>query len=260
MAFAWPVNLPTLLPACQRCSRAVAIPFAVVPFALVSALLLGACSPPGDDKSFYPLEEGRSWTYRVTKNLDEAEEADIDAVTFTMKGAQELAGGKAARRHSSHGHDYWLKSDNTGIYRVASRNPLEENVKADDLPRFVIKQPFAVGTQWQASTLAYVLKRRNMFPGDVRYTQRPLMMVYVIAALGESVETPAGKFDGCIKVVGEAKIKVFVDATVNWQDIPLFTSEWYCPGVGLARLERVENSPSRLMRGGNLTLELVSMK
>ena len=29
---------------------------------------------------------------------------------------------------------------------------------------------------------------------------------------------------------------------------------------GLARLERVENSPSRLMRGGNLTLELVSMK
>lgn len=247
MAIAWPV-LPR-----------VAVPW-VFASAIACALSLVGCSPRGDDKSFYPLDEGRSWTYRVTKNLDEAAEPDVDTVSFAMKGAQELAGGKAERRHSSNGLDYWLKSDATGIYRVASRGPLEENAKADDSPRFVLKQPFAVGTQWQASTVAYVLQRRNMFPGEVRYTQRPLMMVYAIAALGESVETPAGKFDACIKVVGEAKIKVFVDATVNWQNIPLSSAEWYCPGVGLARVERVEKSPSRLMRGGNVTMELVSMK
>lgn len=230
------------------------------PLAIAWALLLGGCSPRGSDASFYPLDEGRSWTYRVTKNLDEAAEADIDSVTFTMKGAEAIEGGRAARRHSNNGLDYWLKSDDTGIYRVASRNPLEEHAKPDNPPRFVLKQPFVVGTQWQASTVAYVLQRRNMFPGDVRYTQKPLMMVYAISALGESVETPAGKFDGCIKVVGEAKIKLFVDATVNWQDIPLFTAEWYCPGVGLARVERLEKSPSRLVRGGSLTLDLVSMK
>lgn len=251
MAFARPV----LVPVCLRCLTRVAVPLAVA-----LALLLSGCSPRGDDKSFYPLDDGRSWTYRVTKNLDDAAQADVDTVTFTMKGVQNLAGGKAERRHSSNGLDYWLKSDATGIYRVASRGPLEENAKPDDPPRFVLKQPFVLGTQWQASTVAYVLQRRNMFPGELRYTQKPLMMVYAIATVGESVETPAGKFDGCIKVVGEAKIKVFVDAHVNWQDIPLFSSEWYCPGVGLARVERVETSHSRLMRGGNLTLELVAMK
>lgn len=231
-----------------------------LPAAIASALLLGGCNPRGNDKSFYPLEEGRSWTYRVTKNMDGAMEADVDTVTFTMKGAQNLVGGKAERRHSSNGLDYWLRSDSSGIYRVASRNPLEENAKPDDPPRFVLKQPFALGTQWQATTVAYVLQRRNMFPGEVRYNQKPLMMNYVISALAENVETPAGKFEGCIKVIGEAKIKLYVDANVNWQDIPLLSSEWYCPGVGLARVERVENSPSRLMRGGNLTFDLMAMK
>jgi hypothetical protein len=70
------------------------------------------------------------------------------------------------------------------------------------------------------------------------------------------VETPAGKFEGCLRVAGEAKIKLYVDALFMWRDIPLFSTEWYCPGVGLVKVERVETSPSKFMLGGRMTLEL----
>ncbi len=103
-----------------------------------------------------------------------------------------------------------------------------------------------------------MLQRRNEFPKEVRYTTKPIMMVYAIVALDQKVETASGNFEGCIKVVGEAKIRLYVDAQFNWREIPLFSTEWYCPGVGLVRVERVETSPSKFMRGGSLTLELAS--
>ncbi len=228
--------------------------------ALLALTLTVGCGPVGGEKSFFPLDEGRTWTYQVAKNLDEATDPDVDNLSFTMKGPQKLESGPAQRRHSSDGVDYFLRSDDQGIYRVGSRNSLDEDPKPDNPPRFVLKKPYVVGTQWQASTMPYVLQRRNEFPKEVRYTTKPIMMVYAIVALDQKVETAAGKFEGCIKVLGEAKIKLYVDAQFNWREMPLFSSEWYCPGVGLARVERVETSPSRLMRGGNMTLELVSYK
>ena len=222
--------------------------------------LLSACGSGNSEKSFFPLDEGRSWTYRVTKDLDDATELDVDTLAFSMKGTQALESGPAQRRHSSNGVDYFLKSDDTGVYRAASRDTLDVNPKPDNPPRFVLKKPYVVGTQWQATTMPYVLQRRNEFPKEVRYTTKPIMMVYAIAALAQKVETQAGVFEGCIKVVGEARIRLYVDAQFNWREIPLFTTEWYCPGVGLVRQERLETSPSKFMRGGTVTLDLISYK
>lgn len=227
---------------------------------VVLPLVLAACGSGSAEPSYFPLAEGRSWTYRVTKNLDEATEPDVDTLSFSMKGPQTLESGPAQRRHSSNGVDYFLRSDDQGIYRVGSRDPLEVNAKADNPPRFVLKKPFVVGTQWHASTMPYVLQRRNEFPREVRYTTKPIVMVYAIVALEQRIETPAGTFEGCIKVLGEAKIRLYVDATFNWREIPLFSAEWYCPGVGLVRVERIETSPSKFMRGGSVNLELVEYK
>lgn len=222
--------------------------------------VLVGCSRSDSGKSFFPLDEGRAWTYRVTKNIDEAVEPDIDYLSFTMKGPQKLESGLAERRHSDSGVDYFLRSDEQGIYRVGSRNTLDENPKSDNPPRFVLKKPFVVGNQWQAATVPYLLQRRNEVPREIRYTTKPIMMLYAIAALDQKVETPAGQFEGCIKVMGEAKIKLYVDAQLSWRDIPLFTTEWYCPGVGLVRVERVETTPSKFMRGGSQTLDLIAYK
>ena len=227
---------------------------------LGAMVAMAGCGRRTSEKSFFPLDEGRTWTYRVTKDLDEAADPDVDYLSFAMKGPRKLESGPAERRHSDNGVDYFLRSDEQGIYRVASRNTLDENPKSDNPPRFVLKKPFAIGTQWQATTVPYLLQRRNEVPKEVRYTSKPIMMVYTIAALDQKIETPAGPFEGCIKVTGEAQIKLYVDAQFSWRDIPLFSTEWYCPGVGLARVQRVEKSPSRFMIGGSQTLDLVAYK
>jgi hypothetical protein len=233
---------------------------AVMGSTVAGGLALSSCSPKSDQEAFFPLDDGRSWTYRVTKNLDEANEPSIDLLELSARGAQDVDGKPALRRRSDNGVDYWFRSDASGIFRIASKNALDKDLKADNPPRYVLKKPYAIGTQWEASTVAYILQRKNEVPKEIRYTHKPVMMVYRIDALDQKVQTESGTFEGCIRVLGEAKIKLYVDALFAWRDMPLFNTEWYCPKVGLVRVERVENSPSRTLRGGTMTLDLVQWR
>ena len=103
-----------------------------------------------------------------------------------------------------------------------------------------------------------MLARKNEVPREVRYIHKAFPMHYRIEALAEKVKTPAGDFEGCVRVSGRAEIRLYVDAMFQWRDIPLVTLEWYCPGVGLVRLERKEPSPTKFMVGGTVTMELTS--
>lgn len=228
--------------------------------AVLGALAVSSCSPKPEQDTYFPLQEGFSWTYRVTKNLDEAEEPSIDLLELSARGAQDVDGKPALRRHSDNGVDYWFRSDASGIFRIASKNALDKELKTDNPPRYVLKKPYLVGTQWEANTVAYILQRKNEIPKEIRYTHKPVMMVYRIDALDQKVQTASGAFEGCIRVLGEAKIKLYVDALFSWRDMPLYSTEWYCPKVGLVRVERVEKSPSRTLRGGTMTVDLVQWR
>jgi hypothetical protein len=223
-----------------------------------AVLLLAACgAAPGDD-ALFPLAEGRRWTYRVSTVIDEADGAQRETLVLANRGSDTIDGAPSWRRRSDAGIDYWLRSDATGIYRIASRNPLEREPQLDKPRRYVLQKPYAVGTEWDAPTTAYVLARKNEVPREVRYIHKAFPMHYRIEALAEKVQTPAGKFEGCVRVSGRAEIRLYVDAMFQWRDIPLVTLEWYCPGVGLVRLERKEPSPTKFMVGGTVTMELMS--
>ena len=241
------------------------VPFS---FAFLAAGLIGTaalamlpgCGGPAAGNPLFPLERGHAWTYRVTTEL-ENEAPQSRELTLRTLGAEPLPGldGQPAwRRRSDDGVDYWLRSDATGIYRVASKNDLMEDPVADTPARFVLKAPYVVGTQWQASTTAYLLMRRSDFPREIRHTHKNLSMQYQIEAIGEVLNTPAGRFENCLRVKGSASARVYVDPTSGWRDLPLTTLEWYCPGVGLARLERTEPVASPFLTGGSLTMELAS--
>lgn len=223
---------------------------------LVAGLLAGGCSRAPDD-TLFPLAEGRRWTYDVTtetaNNIVEHEE-----LRFTSLGRDSLDDGPAWRRRSESGVDYWLRSDATGIYRVASKSDLDAEPKPDKPARYVLKQPLAAGTSWQASTTAYLLRRRQEFPPEIRHTHPAVPMNYMIEAVDQPLVTRAGEFTGCVRVKGTALLRLFADPVVGWTDMPLTTLEWYCPGVGLARLERHEPANSTFLSGGDLTMELVS--
>ena len=229
---------------------------AVLVFSLI--LMLAACAASPADDALFPLGEGRSWTYRVSTVIDEAESTERETLVLANRGSDAIDGAPSWRRRSDSGTEYWLRSDATGIYRIASRNALEREPQFDKPRRYVLQKPYAVGTEWEAPTTAYVLARKNEVPREVRHFHKPFAMHYRIEALGEKVQTPAGQFEACVLVSGRAEVRLYVDALFQWREIPLLTREWYCPNVGLVRLERSEPSPTRFMVGGTVTMELTA--
>jgi len=218
---------------------------------------LAGCSKPPSE-SYFPLEAGHRWTYRVSS---EWENGTFEREQFTLsnEGSDRLErSGSTWRRHSDSGLDYWLKSDETGIYRVAAKTDLEEDPRSDAAPRYVLKLPLAVGSSWRADTTAYLLRRRQEFPPEIRHSHPAIPMTYTLEALGQKVKTQAGEFTDCLRVKGVAGLRLFADPVNGWKDMPLTTLEWYCKGVGLVRVERSEPANSTFLMGGTQTLELVS--
>jgi hypothetical protein len=222
---------------------------------LALASALAACSAPQDD-SLFPLAKGHRWAYELSTEWENNVVEHEPRVIETL-GDDTLDTGRAWRRRSDSGIEYWLRSDASGIYRVASKSELDAAPLPDKEPRFVLKAPVAVGTTWRASTTAYLLQRRQEFPREIRHSHPAVTMNYTIEALGERLATRAGQFENCVRVKGVAALRLFADPVVGWKDMTLTTTEWYCPGVGLVKLLREEPAESTFLTGGKLTMELV---
>lgn len=224
-------------------------------FVLLAVVLLAACGKPQDD-SFFPLAQGHRWAYDITTEWENNTVEHEPRVIETL-GRGAIDSGEAWRRRSDSGVDYWLRSDASGIYRVASKSDLQEEPEADKEPRYVLKTPIAVGTTWRSHTTAYLLQRRQEFPREIRHSHPAVPMNYSIEAVGEKVSVRAGTFDNCLRVKGVAALRLFADPVVGWKDMALTTTEWYCAGVGLVKLVRQEPAESTFLTGGTLTMELV---
>ncbi|MDP4299635.1 hypothetical protein [Leptothrix discophora] len=224
--------------------------------AIVAVFMLAGCGPSGATLPLFPLEAGHRWVYQQTSEW-ENNTIERDELVIGSLGQDDLPGiGRAWHRRSDSGVDYWLRSDDSGIFRVASKNDTQPDPVADPAPRYVLRQPLAVGTQWQASTTAYLLRRRQEFPPEIRHSHAPVLMTYTIAAVGQTVDSPAGRFGQCVEVRGTAQMRLFADPVQGWRDLPMTTTEWYCPGPGLVRVVREEPANSTFLVGGKQTLEL----
>jgi len=225
--------------------------------ALLALLPLAACQGPPPSASYFPLDAGHRWDYEVKT---ERENNTVERETRTLRtlGEESLDGARAWRRRSEDGADYWLRADASGIFRVAAKSDLDAEPARDKAPRYVLKTPLAAGTEWQATTTAYILERRQEFPREIRHTHAPVAMTYTIEATGQSLDTRAGRFEDCLRVKGRAVMRLFADPVVGWRDLPLTSTEWYCKGVGLVRIVREEPAASTFLSGGTLTMELTS--
>jgi hypothetical protein len=227
----------------------------LVAVSIAAGVAVAGCSAPPPGASYFPLDAGHRWVYDV-KTEWENNTVEHEPLVLSTLGRETLGEHATWRRRSDSGVDYWHRSDDTGIYRVASKSDMDAEPKLDPAPRYVLKAPLAAGSTWQATTTAYLLQRRADFPREIRHTHPAVNMVYTIEAVGEAVDTRAGRFTDCLRVRGQAALKLFADPVAGWRDMPLTTTEWYCQGVGLVRLVREEPARSTFLSGGTLTMEL----
>ena len=222
-----------------------------------SLMLLAGCNPPPASNPYFPLDAGHRWVYDQTSEW-ENNTVEHEPVVLSTLGEQAMAqGGVAWQRRSDSGVDYWLRADATGVFRIASKTDLDADPVPDPTPRYVLKAPLAVGTSWQASTTTYLMRRNADFPPEIRHSHKPVLMTYRIEALGEPVATRAGQFTDCIRVQGQAVLKLFADPVTGFRDLPITSTEWYCKGVGLVKVQRFEPAKSTFLMGGVMTLELI---
>ena len=223
--------------------------------------LLAGCGRDTPRDVLFPLEADHRWTYSVATQWSDGN-SDQHTLSLTTLGEERLPGGgdqeAAWRRRSDEGIDYWLRADASGIRRIATRALFDQAPRPDPPQRYVLKAPYTVGTRWEAPTTAYLLMRKFDFPREARYTYAPVPMTYRIEADNQSVDTPAGRYTACLRVRGTATMRVYADPIIEWREAPLTTLEWYCPGVGLVRMERTEPPLSTYMVGGTQVLALVS--
>lgn len=234
--------------------------------ACVAVVVTSGChrQPPADD--FFPLASKHRWTWRVTTQLGDAAPTEETLHIVGERGEPLLppgagsSGGVDGYRRSDDGLEYWLHADASGVQRRASRTLADGQHRADTPPRDVLKAPYVVGTTWAAPTTGYLLERRFDTPREVRHTYAPTPMAYRIDAVGEALQTAAGRLENCLRVRGTATIRVYADPVAGWREMPLSTLEWYCRGVGLARLERSEPASSPFMTGGMQRWELMAFE
>lgn len=162
-----------------------------------------------------------------------------------------------AVRITSDGTRYYIAENSGGIYRNAKRTLIESKPTVDNSPHWVLKYPLRNGTQWSNPTYPFVLRR--IYPYEERLTRgMNLKMSFQIVAEDETVIVPAGRFDSCIRVEGEANLTLYADARSGYEEILINTTEWYAPGVGLVKLLREEPLANDVFAGGKVVYELKS--
>lgn len=226
-----------------------------------SLLLLSGCDKPSNDNALFPLGAGKRWTYEIETVYDNPEGKTVkQKIEFHNLGSAALADGSTAwLRRSSNGHEYWFQITDKGVDRVAMKSPLQEHAVMDEEPRQVLPTTATVGAKWKHNTLPYFLRRRNETPAEFRYVDKfkNVPMTYVLSALDESVDTPAGRFEHCARVDGQMELMLWHDDIYAYKPTPLLTREWYCPGVGLAQFERDEPTTAKFFQGGHLRMRLL---
>lgn len=223
--------------------------------ALLILLLAGCGDDPGHP--YFPLDEDAAWHYRVIERTTRA--TTEREFSQTALGARRFGDERVPARRTSDGTVYYYRLDEDGVKRVAKRLVVELEPQPDFPERLVLPSDAEPGAQWQNTTHPYVLERLVSDGVDMKRTYS-VPMNYTVEAVDETVTVPAGTFEGCIRVTGEADLQMYVDGPSGLSTIPLRMEEWYAPGVGLVRLVRTEDVESDLMAGGQIEMELVAFE
>ncbi len=210
-----------------------------------------ACSNNSD--SYFPLSKEAHWEYKIVQKKGASD--TVSQLDIETGGTVEVGAQIASIRRASTGQFWAIVTDATGITRVASRREVDDEFAADAEPRFVLKAPFTVGNNWSAPTVPYLLARSGEFPPELIHAHKT-SMTYTIASVSESITTVAGSFTDCLRVDAVGVLRLYVDPVIGVTDVPLTGQEWYCKGVGLVKLTRIEKIASPFLTGGEYSMEL----
>ena len=227
-----------------------------LPLALALATL-GGCGAQPDAQSLYPLEPGLRWQYSVETRRKGSEPVRSTRIMENVERSYFAGEEDVTIRRNENGARYYVAQRDDGYYRVAMKSVARHTPIMDQPPTKILPLPAEVGATWREPAHAYLLDRATTFISE-HAPENTITLEYRIESDDVTVIVPAGRFDNCLLVVGAVTFHLGSGVGFAPSDVPIEQREWYCPGVGLARLERDERltSEKRFITGGHITMKL----
>lgn len=227
-------------------------------FLALLACLGGCAADVGGD--YAPIEAKRFWRYGLTATteLTLKTTAKVRRSKYTVLGLDPviIAGRRYERTQVNGAWLHFFERDSQGLRRVAVQ-ALDESAPAFDAqPRPVLPARLEAGRRWRAPTVTGLLETVvDPFRRQYRL-QQVVMLDYEVIAADAAATVPAGRFSACLRVQSRGKTRFRGDKTIFPTDIEVMQTEWYAPGVGLVKSERIETTTTRLLPRGELLTEL----
>lgn len=214
--------------------------------------LFTGCS--NKEYSYFPLSSGLKWHYNVS--LTTRDGLEKQKYILHNIGSDKLNGEPVFLRKSLDGTVLYYSISNNGIYYLGSLDSRAINPKFYADKRIVIPKPLTIDTKWSQITYTKLLKKTGP-PQRTEYkiiAEVPLEIK--IESLDDSIIVPAGEFNNCMRI--KMKGSAYKDAG-NYVGLTLVNVEqtnWYSPGIGLVKMERLETTQSAALDKGTLSVEL----
>ena len=215
-------------------------------FSSILILVIG-CSEK--EYQYFPLSDGKIWNYSIVINPGVEDKLVYKKTNFTLEKQTILGREKKNKKQvypiiREDNSIYYYAKNKNGITREGMQQRGDFPIKYEKDKKYVLKFPLKLGTEWQSVSKTYLILRRYAY-FDYRATTN-FDLKYKIDSLDESIKVPAGKFDNCIKIIGNGKTTFIGDREIGTIKILVSTIDWYAPNVGLVKSIRKEETDSDL--------------
>lgn len=216
-------------------------------------VLLG-CRGSSPDHEFFPLFADLQWLYRVERQtMDGNAELRHSVSTVTSPGGQLET---SAIKETLTGHRYYYEINEDGVFQVGEAVHDAKGIAYHKQKRLVLPSGPTLSKNWLGLTHTVVLESSQPPWENLFRIHVPVHMRYKVESVSGQIETPAGKFGGCVIVSGFGSGQANIDSFTNAVEVSVKTMEWFAPGVGLVRMKRWERSDTESLSHGYLGVEL----
>ena len=218
---------------------------------LLVIALLPLCGSCERDTSYFPLANGHWWYYAIQRTiLDEPRTA---RAAMRNIGQGRLDGEPVFIKRTQSGSLDYLQRSERGVERVAFRRPGSAGLQREQSPRLIVPDTNRGNASWSVDSELFLIESRTFAPAD-KIVGRGITVSIMrqIAARDAAVETPAGRFTDCLLITGTGRTVVQTDRGSSRAGVDVSTREWYAPGVGLVRAQRLESSTSKFLKPGTM--------